>query len=72
MLIQRKKKKKRRKPLQTHGMTAKLFNLDEEGYQKGKEDRRRGLVQEISQMHRCVDETNRKIVQMYTSQVGVR
>ena len=49
---------------------AKLLNLDEEGFPK--EDRRRGLVQEISQMHRCIDETNRKIVQMHTSQVSVR
>ena len=51
-------------------LEAKLLNLDEEGYPK--EDSRRGLVQEISQMHRCIDETNRKIVQMHTSQVSVR
>ena len=51
-------------------LEAKLLNLDEEGYPK--EDSRRGLVQEISQMHRCTDETNRKIVQMHTSQVSVR
>ena len=31
-----------------------------------------GLVQEISQMHRCIDDTNKKIVQMHTSQVSVR
>ena len=51
-------------------LEAKLLNLDEEHYPK--EDSRRGLVQEISQMHRCIEETNRKIVQMHTSQVSVR
>ena len=51
-------------------LEAKLLNLDEEGYPK--ENSRRGLVQAISQMHRCIDETNRKIVQMHTSQVSVR
>ena len=51
-------------------LEAKLLNLDEEGYPK--EDSRRGLVQEISQMHRCIDDTNKKIVQMHTSQVSVR
>ena len=33
-------------------LEAKLLNLDEEGYPK--EDSRRGLIQEISQMHRCM------------------
>ena len=54
----------------TFDLEAKLLNLDEEGYPK--EDRRRTLVQEISQMHRCIDDTNRKMVQMHTSQVNVR
>ena len=36
-------------------LEAKLLNLDEECYPK--EDSRRGLVQEISQMHRCIDDT---------------
>ena len=51
-------------------LEGKLLDLDEEGYPK--EDSRRGLVQEISQMHRCIDDTNKKIVQMHTSQVSVR
>ena len=50
-------------------LEAKLLNLDEEGYPK--EDSRRGLVQEISQMHRCIDDTNQKLVQMHISQVNV-
>ena len=50
-------------------LEAKLLNLDEEGYPK--EDSRRGLVQEISQMHRCIDDTNQKSVQMHISQVNV-
>ena len=50
-------------------LEVKLLNLDEEGYPK--EDSRRGLVQEISQMHRCIDDTNQKLVQMHISQVNV-
>ena len=50
-------------------LEAKLLNLDEEGFPK--ENSRRGLVQEVSQMHRCIDDTNKKLVQMHTSQVNV-
>ena len=50
-------------------LEAKLLNLDEEGYPK--EDSGRGLVQEISQMHRCIDDTNKKLAQMHISQVHV-
>ena len=50
-------------------LEAKLLNLDEEGFPK--ENSRRGLVQEISQMHRCIDDTNQKLVQMHISQVNV-
>ena len=53
----------------TFDLEAKLLNLDEEGFPK--EDSRRGLVQEISQMHRCIDDTNQKLVQMHISQVNV-
>ena len=50
-------------------LEAKLLNLDEEGYPK--KDSRRGLVQEISQMHRCINDTNQKLVQMHICQVNV-